>query len=177
MSRRRARKRPSIERNPTKRGTPTPTDVPIAGPFKVDRVIEDEAGVGVEFSMPEEQARSLGLVPEGPYSLDGGVPVDPATMPPLIEPILSRRHEVWLDRFVAKDETRAIRRALKQQGWTITEAPGRTNQHDRAYPPGVDPETDGWPYVVLPSTIGEGRAAANLVAALRRAGPFVWKGR
>jgi hypothetical protein len=87
--------------------------------------------------------------------------------------VLSRGHAVWLNRFVAKDAMVEVRRALRKQGWTIV--PG--TKHDKAYPPGVDPQRDGWPYVPLHSSIGEGRALANTIAQLRRTGPFRWKGR
>lgn len=63
------------------------------------------------------------------------------------------------------DEMKAIRKALRQQGWRIEP---RKGGHDMALPP--DRTKRGVP---LPSTIGEGRAFANLVAKLRQSG-FIW---
>lgn len=157
--------------------TGTPCAVPlavneppaVAGPYEIEQVeTKDESGdLIVTFDMP------VGIVPGGEVEGSVSVGFDDGPIQPLV---LSGRQSMWLDRLMAKDDTRAIRRALKDQGWTIAAPTGRTNRHERAFPPGVDP-ADGWPYVLLPSTIGEGRAVANLVAALRRAGPFKWKGR
>lgn len=63
------------------------------------------------------------------------------------------------------DDIKAIRKALVEQGWRIE---ARKGGHDMAYPP--DPTKRG---VALASSIGEGRAIANLIATLRRSG-FVW---
>jgi hypothetical protein len=147
----------------------------VAGPYEIDR-IDIRHGTGdliATYDVP------VGIVPSG--EVEGGISMDTEVRPepsgPIQPVVLSGRQSMWLDRLVSgnsKGEMGRIRRALKDQGWQIV--PGTRGKHDRAFPPGVDP-TSGWPYVVLPGTIGEGRAVANLVAALRRAGPFRWKGR
>lgn len=82
----------------------------------------------------------------------------------------------WLDRLVNRSYEDRFLQALVDQGWTLQAwlASDESSYGWRAFPPGVSP--GGRPYVLLPGTIEPGRAVANLVAALRRAGSFDWEG-
>lgn len=77
----------------------------------------------------------------------------------------ARKSTSWngdkLDSFLNKDVKKVIRRVVREQGWAY-----RASVRGK-HPQVVSPEGD---VVVLSSTMGEGRALANMKAELKRKG-------